>query len=239
MVGDNVSKHSQLANEVMQYGHRIGNHTFHHLHGLRTSLNEYVENVKACDQVFEEKLGIGTSLFRPPYGMMSPRQAKEISKEKSIVMWSLLTGDYDKTVCPNRLLREVKPRTTPGKIIVFHDQEKTKGHLQKFLPDYLDFLSDQGFTVLIATIALFHKIHAWNRETLPNYFEVFVDVSLSEIKTRFPAKVYENLDIKSQIVGVDFEAEFPKNPDMRISGNLENFQTMSRELAAKINRREV
>lgn len=101
------------------------------------------------------------------------------------------------------------------------------------------YLSDQGFTVLIATIALFHKIHVWNRETLPNYFEVFVDVPLSEIKTRFPAKVYENLDIKSQIVGVDFEAEFPKNPDMQISGNLENFRRMSQELASKINRRQV
>jgi adenylylsulfate kinase len=74
---------------------------------------------------------------------------------------------------------------------------------------------------------------------LPNYFEVFVDVPLSEIKSRFPAKVYENLDIKSQIVGVDFEAEFPNNPDMRISGNLENFRTISRELASRINRREV
>ena len=146
MVGDNVRKHSELAKEVLQAGHRIGNHTFHHLNGFRTSTKVYVGNVEACDRVFEEKLGIVTSLFRPPYGMISPWQAKQVSGEKKIVMWSLLTGDYDRTVSPKLLLSEVKQRTSPGKIIVFHDQEKTRGHLQKFLPDYLDFLMDQGFT---------------------------------------------------------------------------------------------
>jgi peptidoglycan-N-acetylglucosamine deacetylase len=145
MVGDNVRKHTQLAQEVVQADHRVGNHTFNHLHGFKTGFKIYVENVIACDWVLEEKLGIQTQLFRPPYGMMRPLQAKELSKIKTVVMWSLLTGDYDLSVSPARLLREVKPRTTPGKIIVFHDQEKTRGHLQKFLPDYLDFINDKGF----------------------------------------------------------------------------------------------
>lgn len=145
MVGDNVRKHPQLAQEVLQAGHRIGNHTFNHLHGFKTGFKTYVENVRICDGVLEEKLGIQTQLFRPPYGMMRLAQAKELSKIKTIVMWSLLTGDYDRSVSADRLLREVKPRTNPGKIIVFHDQEKTQGHLQKFLPHYLDFIGDHGF----------------------------------------------------------------------------------------------
>jgi peptidoglycan/xylan/chitin deacetylase (PgdA/CDA1 family) len=145
VVGDNVRKYSQLAQEVVKAGHQLGNHTFNHLHGFKTGIKTYVENVKACDLIVQEKLGISTSLFRPPYGMMGKGQAKEISKEKTIVMWSLLTGDYDRSVSPDRLLRGVKPKTAAGKIIVFHDQEKTLGHLQKILPDYLDFLEDMGF----------------------------------------------------------------------------------------------
>ncbi len=146
MVGDNVRKHPQLALEVLQAGHSIGNHTFNHLHGFRTSTKDYLKNVRACDQIFDEKLGINALIFRPPYGMISPWQAKQVSGEKKIVMWSLLTGDYDRTVSPQHLLKGLKPRTRPGNIIVFHDQEKTRGHLQQFLPEYLDFLMDHGFS---------------------------------------------------------------------------------------------
>ena len=146
MVGDNVRKHPQLAKEVLQAGHSIGNHTFNHLHGFKTSTKDYLENVKVCDQIFEEKLGVASSLFRPPYGMMRPSQAREVSLEKSVVMWSVLTGDYDLRLSPQLVLREVKSRTSAGQIMVFHDQEKTRGHLQQFLPDYLDFLGDNGFT---------------------------------------------------------------------------------------------
>lgn len=149
MVGDNVRKHPQLGLAVLNAGHRLGNHTYHHLHGLKTRVNIYVDNVRACDSVMQEKLGIQTQLFRPPYGMMQPAQAKELLKFKTIVMWSLLSGDYDRSVSPDRLLLKIKPLTSAGKVIVFHDQEKTKGHLQKFLPDYLDFLNDEGFETAI------------------------------------------------------------------------------------------
>lgn len=145
MVGDNVRKHPSLAKEVLNSGHQLGNHTYHHLHGLKTSGKVYLENVEACDRIFEEKLNQKSFLFRPPYGMMSPWQARQIAKQKQVVMWSLLTGDYDRKVSSDLVLNEIKPRTSPGQIIVFHDQEKTDGHLQKILPDYLDFLRDHGF----------------------------------------------------------------------------------------------
>lgn len=145
MVGDNVRKHASLAQEVLHAGHQIGNHTFHHLHGLKTSTKSYFENVKACDQIFEEKLELRTPLFRPPYGMMSHWQAKALQKEKEIVMWTLLTGDYDRSVSPRVVLNDSIRMTSVGSIIVFHDQQKTDGHLQKILPGYLDFLKGEGF----------------------------------------------------------------------------------------------
>lgn len=145
MVGDNVRKHHSLAKEVLGAGHRAGNHTFHHLHGLKTPGKVYLENVNTCDRIFEEKLGFTPILFRPPYGILSPWQARQITQKKEIVMWSLLTGDYDRSIAPHILLNAAKPMTSPGQIIVFHDQEKTDGHLQHILPDYLDFLKDHGF----------------------------------------------------------------------------------------------
>jgi len=145
MVGDNVRKHSSLAQEVVQAGHQIGNHTYHHLHGLKTATQLYLDNVNACDQILEEKLGKSTSLFRPPYGMLSPWQAGVLLKEKQIVMWTILTGDYDRSVSPQVVLKDSKRMTSETSIIVFHDQQKTDGHLQKILPGYLDFLEGEGF----------------------------------------------------------------------------------------------
>jgi peptidoglycan/xylan/chitin deacetylase (PgdA/CDA1 family) len=145
MVGDNVRKHTSLATEVLQNGHQIGNHTYHHLHGLKTSKKVYLENVKACDRILEEKLGKSTLLFRPPYGMISPWQAGELQKVKEIVMWTLLTGDYDRSISPQVVLNDSKRMTSEASIIVFHDQQKTDGHLQRILPGYLDFLEGEGF----------------------------------------------------------------------------------------------
>jgi peptidoglycan-N-acetylglucosamine deacetylase len=146
MVGDNVRKHSSLALEVLKSGHQVGNHTYNHLHGWKTSTKIYLENVAACDRIFEEKLGIKSNLFRPPYGMLTPFQAGSLAKQKRLVMWSLLSGDYDRRIPAQTLLREIKPKTAPAGIVVFHDQEKTNGHLQKVLPEYLDFLKDQKFS---------------------------------------------------------------------------------------------
>lgn len=145
MVGDNVRKHALLAQEVLHAGHQIGNHTYHHLHGLKTSTKKYLDNVRECDGVLEEKLGKSTMLFRPPYGMLSPWQAGTLHKEKEIVMWTLLTGDYDRFIDPKVVLKDAKSMTSEGSIIVFHDQQKTDGHLQKILPGYLDFLKGEGF----------------------------------------------------------------------------------------------
>ena len=150
MVGENVRKHPSLAKEVLDSGHLIGNHTQHHLNGWKTDFSTYQRDVNLCDQILGEKLGIKTGFFRPPYGLMTPRQARVISREKEIVMWSLLTRDYEKGLKSEQILLNSKKLTNPGKIVVFHDQEKTQTLIRNILPDYLDFLQDQGFqTVLL------------------------------------------------------------------------------------------
>ena len=146
MVGDNVRKHPGLAAEVLSAGHQLGNHTYHHLSGWKTSREEYLNDIASCDEVIASTLGLQPILFRPPYGLMKPSQAKEVAKIKKIVMWSLLSYDFDGNAAADKLIQACTSRTSPGSILVFHDQEKTKVQLKKILPIYLDFLVEEGFT---------------------------------------------------------------------------------------------
>ncbi len=145
MVGDNIRKHPELAEEVLAAGHRIGNHTYHHLNGWKTPDSEYLENVRSFDSLVEDKFGFRPDLFRPPYGLIKNSQAKALLASKKLIMWNVLTGDYDPRISPSVLLENTKKITRAGSIVLFHDQEKTKEILPKVLPDYLDFLSESGF----------------------------------------------------------------------------------------------
>ena len=146
MVGDNVRKHPALAQEVVAAGHQLGNHTYHHLSGWKTSTQAYLTDVTACDAILSDTVGETPRFFRPPYGWMSQGQAKGIESTKRIVMWNLLSYDFDSSVSSENLIRACTARTAPGTIIVFHDQQKTQAQLMKVLPDYLDFLVGEGYT---------------------------------------------------------------------------------------------
>lgn len=145
MVGDNLRKFPTLGKAVLESGHQIGNHTFNHLNGWKASHEEYLKNIGAFDQILESLLGIQTALFRPPYGLIKTSQAKAVLKSKRLIMWNVLSGDYDQRIDPTRVLSKSIKNTLPGSVILFHDQQKTKDTILKILPDYLDFLKDQGF----------------------------------------------------------------------------------------------
>jgi len=78
-------------------------------------------------------------------------------------------------------------------------------------------IAAQGVWVVVSTISLFHDVHAWNRENLANYFEVFLDVPSEELRRRDSKKIYAGIDNGSQhsVTGVDLAAEFPLTPDLR------------------------
>lgn len=146
MVGDNVRKHPALAQSVLEAGHQLGNHTYHHLSGWKTSTKTYLDDVASCDAILADTVGEMPRFFRPPYGWMSPGQAKGLVPAKKIVMWNLLSYDFDPDLSSEILIRECTSRTVPGTIVVFHDQQKTKAQLMRVLPHYLDFLVGEGFT---------------------------------------------------------------------------------------------
>jgi peptidoglycan/xylan/chitin deacetylase (PgdA/CDA1 family) len=146
MVGDNVRKYPALAQTVLAAGHQLGNHTYYHLSGWKTATQTYLDDVAACDAILADTVGETPRFFRPPYGWINPGQAKGVAAAKKIVMWNLLSYDFDPDLSSVNLIQACTSRTAPGTIVVFHDQQKTKAQLKKVLPDYLDFLVGEGYT---------------------------------------------------------------------------------------------
>lgn len=145
VVGDNVRKYPDLSQEIVNEGHAVGNHTFNHLNGWKTEKAVYLENIERCDKTLEDILGVRPKLFRPPYGLVKSSQAVEISKSHQIVMWNMLSGDYDQRITPDTVLKKSIQHTKACSIVVFHDQLKTKQILPKILPYYLDFIQEKGW----------------------------------------------------------------------------------------------
>jgi peptidoglycan-N-acetylglucosamine deacetylase len=145
-IGDNIRKHPDVFRKISKDGHTIGNHTFNHLKGWNTTVAEYVDNVKLCDNelsIVNYQLSI--PLFRPPYGRITRPQIKAL-KDYKIIMWDVLTHDYSKNISPNRCLNGSIAATRQGSIIVFHDSLKAERNMRYALPRFLDHFSNKGFT---------------------------------------------------------------------------------------------
>lgn len=140
MVGDNIRKHPDEFRMVVERGHRIGNHTFNHIRGLSYDINSYLENTdKAC------RMMMNTNLFRPPHGYMSPKQYAELKKRYKIIMWDLVTRDYNRKFTGEQILQKVKKYARNGSIITFHDSLKSEENIRYALPKAIEWLMEQGY----------------------------------------------------------------------------------------------
>lgn len=139
MVGDNVRKHPELFQRVVAAGHRIGNHTFHHIGGFRHSIRHYNADAELADELLH------TDLFRPPHGWMRLDQYFWLGRKYRIVMWDLVTRDYSKWMTPERVLDNVKRYARNGSIITFHDSLKSIDKLRYALPEAIKWLKEQGY----------------------------------------------------------------------------------------------
>ena len=144
-VGDNVRKHPEIWAQVQEAGHRLGNHTYHHLNGFKTSSETYVQNVTNCQQALQQAGAGRSALFRPPYGRIRKKQAQALLPAYEIIMWDVLSADFDSSLSPVQCLRKSIRYTRPGSIIVFHDSPKAFPNLQWVLPRYLQHFSALGY----------------------------------------------------------------------------------------------
>src|SRR5690606_5567961 len=120
-------------------------HTYNHLNGFLFSTQEYLENFLKCQTVLDEVLDIRSALFRAPYGRIKRTQGSGILKTHQIYMWDVIPGDFDPKQKPALCLEKAKQHIRCGAIVLFHDQKKSEGILRKILPDYLDFLREEGY----------------------------------------------------------------------------------------------
>ena len=139
VIGKNAEAHPFLVQEIIDRGHSIGNHTYSHLNGWKTKDEDYFSDVERCDKL------VGSDLFRPPYGRISISQARHLSDGHEVIMWDVLSGDFDTKIDANRCVANVVNNTSNGSIIVFHDSKKAEPRLRGSLPIVIKELSDRGF----------------------------------------------------------------------------------------------
>lgn len=140
MVGDNVRKHPQEYQLVVDAGHKVGNHTFNHLKGLFTDTCDYIGNVEKANEFMH------SNLFRPPHGLLRRSQYKELSKHYRFIMWDLVTRDYSKRLNGEEVLAIVKRLVRNGSIITFHDSLRSEENLKYALPRAIEWLQGQGYS---------------------------------------------------------------------------------------------
>lgn len=138
-IGDNVQKHPQIFEQVKNAGHAIGNHTFNHLKGWSTADEVYLENTEKCNQFVESKL------FRPPYGRAKKSQLKILKSKYQVIMWDVLSGDFDTDLSPQKCYQNVVDKSSNGSIIVFHDSLKAWPRLKFALPKALEYWHNKGY----------------------------------------------------------------------------------------------
>jgi len=139
-VGDNVRKYPEIFDQVIDGNHTVGNHTHNHVSGWSTENISYFNNIRHCNRM------VHSGLFRPPYGKIRPSQAQFLQRHYRIIMWDVLSGDFDKNINPEQCLHNVIHHAEAGSIVVFHDSLKAKANLEYALPRVLEHFSSLGYS---------------------------------------------------------------------------------------------
>ena len=142
LVGDNVRRHPELFEEIKRRGHSWGNHTMHHLQGMKVTSRRYMRDITEADDL------IDSPLFRPPHGIIRWKQAKGIKNHYNLIMYDLVTRDYSKELSPDQVLANVKRYARNGSIIVFHDSLKAERNMKYALPLAIEWLKENGYDFL-------------------------------------------------------------------------------------------
>ena len=165
-VGENIRKYPEVAKMILYEGHKIGNHTFNHLKGWSTSDDLYFQNIDVCDEEIQQIIQefnkeqrvlnpqseniMPSSLFRPPYGRITPAQIRHLTSSyippKRIIMWDLLTFDYDRKLNWKNALYYIIKKSRNGSIVVFHDSKKAEMQLFHMLETYIVTMKQKGFS---------------------------------------------------------------------------------------------
>ena len=170
-VGENLARYPEIARAALAAGHRLGNHTHQHRSAWATPRAAYLADAAECQVQIQELVretgsslpmlraappsvleGSGAGLpsrakplFRPPYGRLTWPLLPVLQADFRVVMWSVLTRDYDPALRPEDCLRFALEAVRAGDVVVFHDSQKAGPRLRYVLPRLLAHLAAQGF----------------------------------------------------------------------------------------------
>ncbi|MDG1730527.1 MAG: polysaccharide deacetylase family protein [Algibacter sp.] len=154
-IGNNIEKHPEIFQNILNAGHAIGNHTQNHIKGWKTKAKDYLKNIELCETILKSQItdssivnsnALITNLFRPPYGQITPKQGNELmALGYKIVMWDVLSFDWEESIEKENCLNNVITKTIAGSIIVFHDSIKASRNMQYALPQVLKHFSEKGY----------------------------------------------------------------------------------------------
>jgi len=154
-IGNNIEKYPDVFKNILDNGHCIGNHTQNHVKGWQTKTKDYFENIELCESVLKSQVtkssivnrkSLVSNLFRPPYGQITPKQGRTLIKQDyKIIMWDVLSFDWDQAVSPERCLKNVISKAKSGSIVVFHDSVKASKNMTYALPKVLEFFNREGY----------------------------------------------------------------------------------------------
>lgn len=138
-VGENIIKYPEIFDQIVEDGHVVGNHTYHHLKGWETPKDNYLLDIDKCQKLTK------SNLFRPPYGRATRSQYSELKKSYKIVMWDIMSGDFDLSISPEKCLSNVLKYSRNGSIIVFHDNIKAEPRVLYALPRAIEHWLKEGY----------------------------------------------------------------------------------------------
>lgn len=148
-LGSKIEDNPQLFHAIRSAGHAIGNHGYQHLSGFTTPLQKYLDNARKGERCS------GSNLYRPPYGRITLRQYKQLKKDYRLIMWSIMSMDFDANCTPEECLGNILTHIKPGSIVVFHDSEKARRNVLEVLPELLTWMEVNGYQA--ATIREFQN----------------------------------------------------------------------------------
>ena len=156
-IGDNINKHPNIFRRLISEGHSVGNHTYHHLNGWKTKTEEYIDNCEKFDKIlnchtelvdvtYQNDKSKIKNLFRPPFGKLTSSQSNLLQKKGyKIIMWDVLSADFDPNISKEKCLENVLKNLQLGSIVVFHDSLKSEEKLRYVLPKVLEYIKNEGY----------------------------------------------------------------------------------------------
>ena len=139
-LGKNVANEPELYHRIIEEGHVVGNHTYNHFNGWKTKNKAYFSNIDKAQKVIQ------SPFFRPPYGKITNSQIAHLKPNFKLIMWDILSGDFDLSISPEKCAENVLKNAKKGSIVVFHDSIKAENNLKVALPKTLEYFSKLGFS---------------------------------------------------------------------------------------------